>query len=90
MSVIVVELRGPVLYGWCWSLSHGHRFFGMLFFYECFLVLGLVARCSVRVSVFSGAMPVAGARVGDLRGCLSPLLLTIRGLILRGLYGSRF
>ena len=71
-------LRGPVLCGW-------------LEFRRAPLFLGLILYYCIRDSrVFSVALTVVVARVGDLRDCLNSSLLTDRGLVLWGLDRLRY
>ena len=77
MLIAVGGLRGPVLRG---SLGS----------WCVLLLLGLIVWCRIRDSMFSIALPVVIARVGDLRECLFSSLLTIRALALKGLDGFRY
>ena len=64
---------------------------GLLGVRRVLLLLGLVAWCCIRDSkMFSVALPVVAARVGDLRECLLSSFLTVRAPALKGLGKLRY
>ena len=71
-------LGGPVLYG-------------CLVFRHWLLLMGLADRgCIWDSGIFSVALPVVAARVGDLRECLLSSFLTVRASALKGLGKLRY